>query len=204
VIATFSGQEATASVIITDSELTEIIIDTTITNVEACRNLQLTAIGVLADGNEISFESDAIIWRAENTDINNNVGEIKNETVGELSTFLSGSVIVIAQDSSGEIISSSVNITVTGGIESITLSNTGENTMNVGNSLEITATGLYPDGEFEITANTSFISRDKDLATFVGNVLTAKTDVEDGVVEISGSCDFQVGELSISVVNPSN
>jgi hypothetical protein len=202
VIATFAGSEASASVIITDAVLTDIIIDTTVTEVEVCRNLELTATGVLEDGNEITFTGETIIWRTENNDPDNEVGEFKNEAIGELSTFLSGSVIVTAEDSSGEVISSDVSITVTGGIESITLSNTAENTLNVGDALEISATGLYPDGEFDITENSVFVSRDEDLATFAGNVLTAKTDVEDSVVEITASCDFLVGELEINIINP--
>lgn len=201
VFASFAGSEASADVIITDAELAEIIVDTSVTNVEACRNLELTAIGVLSDGNEISLENEDITWIAEDIDDNDQVGEFKDETIGNLSTFLRGSVVVKAQGSSGEITSLPVSITVTGGLESISLSNTTDNVLSVGESIEIMVTGHYPDGEFDISANSTLISRDEELATFVDNILTAKTEV--GVVEITGSCDSLVDQLDISVLNAS-
>lgn len=198
-MASFAGQEATASVIITDAALDEIIVDTTITSVEACRNLEFTAIGILEDGNEISFASDELVWSAVNTDTTNIVADFKSETVGELSTYLSGSVTISAEETASEVSSSSINITVADGPTSIVLSNSANDELKVSQSLEILATGIYQDGEFDITANSVFISRNEDLATFNGNTLTAKTTV--GIVEITGSCNTLVNGLEINIIN---
>jgi hypothetical protein len=203
VIASFVDQQATADIVVTDAELVEVLIIAELTDVEVCRNLSFSAAGVLADGNQVTLNTASLIWKTDAESAESGVAEFKDDAQGILSTYSVGSLSITAQDRLSEIISTPLDLVINGNLAAISLSNTVENTMSPGESISISATGSYPDGDFDITENTLFISRDEDRATFENNILTAETDAELGEVEITGSCDLLVAESAIEILDSS-
>jgi hypothetical protein len=200
VTAEISGLSAAASVVVSDAELVEVVIDNSTTSVDVCLNLELLARGILADGNVISFEDGEVLWTVDDNDTE--IANFRDDSFGVLATYLTGNVSVYAEDIASQMLSSQVVIAVTGGLESIMLSNTNENSVNVGESIEINATATYPNGEFDITDNTTFISRNNDLASFEGNILTAADGTEENSVEIIAACGDLTEEISIDILVP--
>lgn len=202
VTAYFSNLSAELNVVVSDAELIEVVIDTSVTSVDVCRNLEMFALGILADGNLISLEVGDVIWSVDNNDTE--IANFNDDSIGVLSTYLTGNVSVFAEDIGSQLVSSQATIAVAGGLESITLSNTNENNLNVGESMEIIAIAMYSDGEFDITDNTTFISRNSDIASFEGNVLTAEENSEESNVEITAECGGVTAELLIDILVPTN
>jgi hypothetical protein len=66
--------------------------------------------------------------------------------------------------------------------------------------MPITATATYPDGEFDTTDNTTFISRNNGRASFEENVLTAADGTEENSVKIIAACGNLAEELSIDIL----
>lgn len=203
VIASFVAQQVSAEILVTDAELVEVLLIAELTEVEVCRNLNFSAAGVLADGNQVSLSAASLVWKTDAESAENGIAEFKDDAESSLSTYSVGSLSITAQDRISGVISAPLDLVINGNLVSISLSNTVENTMSPGESISISATGSYPDGDFDITDNTLFISRDEDRATFENNILTAKTDAELGEVEITGSCDLLVAESAIEILDSS-
>lgn len=200
VTATFVDMVQSVIVNVTDSPLFSITIDE-VDSVDVCRNLDLTARGILTDGFEVPLENDSLVWTTNET----THAEFKKDTVATLSTYLAGSVEVTATDRSNDEISSTVSIAIQANLITVTLDSA--DTMTSGETLAIKAMGEYADSSVDITENTTFLSRDTELATFAAgtNVLTAKANVANEAsveVDITGACNAIEGMKSITIMKP--
>jgi len=170
VAATFSSFNNSVSVVVTDSPLVEILIDP-VTSVDVCLNLEFTAKGLLADGNEVPLTSDDLTW---GTDANTSaIGEFKDGGAS-LSTYLVEEAFTVTATSIDyPTIDTSVDISILDTLVAIEITSKGDETeLEEGDALDFTLTGEYVDGSLEdITGNSIFRSENSDVADFVDNQL---------------------------------
>jgi hypothetical protein len=173
--------------------------------VDVCRNITLTAIGVLTDGNQVELTNTELVWSVETPTNFDPLAEFKNPSVGLLSTYLDGTAQVKLKDNISEVSSELTNVAIYDSLLSISVSDRTELTAAPGESLEVIATGLYnTDEEVDITLNSSFESREPEIASFENNILTVADDAKAGdSSSITISCNNVFEEITLNVLDPS-
>lgn len=187
--AEFARFSSTLTVSVSSSELVSLRIEPQTDPLPECQNTLFSATGTYTDGSQRPLEF-GLTWRTDNPALAS-----FQETL--LQTFNSGSVNALATSSEG--ISAVFPMTLTDTLTAIVPSSGTEVMLMVGGTETITTSGEYSDGTsgVDITANSTWISSETDVATVSEGVVRA---VALGTSVVTASCGGLVSEIAVDVV----
>lgn len=191
VSATLASISGSTSLTTSTAALNSISITPDPATISACGQLQLTAIGTYADGERTVIP----ITRFANWQITSGNGAISSQ--GLVTVSADSGTISVQADLDG--ISNTKDINITSDLSTITITPVTP-TINLGKTLQFTATGTYSDSStVNITQRVTWASSDISVATVNGGTGLA-TGVSGGATNISAACGSGIsGSTTLTV-----
>lgn len=195
----------TQDIVLSDANLTEIVVSHPTSAVDVCKNTTFTATTTFSDGKNYDYP---LTWALADS-ASAQLASFADETKPELSTKKNGVIKVIARGKDNDdktITSNELPFTISNTLTKLTLTSNKALEMRQGQTATLTVTGDYSNSTSEnITKNASLTSSNPNALTVntaTGLVTAVSGSFAGTDVTVSATCDGIPSTLVIKVTKP--